>query len=104
MERIFMPITLSYEELSQKVESLQKEIDDCRKAREVSQSNEYKYRSLVENANEAILVGQNGFFQFANPSAEELFGYSHKELSSKPLTHLIHREDRDSVMDGMIKS
>jgi diguanylate cyclase (GGDEF)-like protein/PAS domain S-box-containing protein len=99
MENIFMSFTLSYEELLQKVESLQKKIDDFRKAKEISQSTEYKYRSLVENANEAILVGQNGFFQFANPSAEELFGYSYKTLSSEPITHFIHQEDLDIVME-----
>ena len=94
-----MSLTLSYEELWQRVESLQKEIDDCRKAREISQSNEFRYLSLVENANEAILVGQNGVFQFANPKAEELFGYSHQELYSKPLTHFIHQEDLDMAME-----
>ncbi len=94
-----MALNLSYEELWQKVQALQKEIDDCRRAREISQNNERKYCSLVENANEAILVAQNGVFQFANPSAEELFGYSEKELSSKPLTAFIHREELDLMME-----
>jgi diguanylate cyclase (GGDEF)-like protein/PAS domain S-box-containing protein len=99
MEGIFMALNLSYEELWQKAEALQKEIDACRKAREISQNNERSYRSLVENANEAILVAQNGVFQFANPSAEELFGYSEKELSSKPLTAFINREELNMVME-----
>ena len=99
MEGIFMALNLSYEELLQKVEALQQEIDDCRKTREISQNKERKYRSLVENANEAILVAQNGVFQFANPSAEELFGYSEKELCSKPLAAFIHREELDVVME-----
>ena len=94
-----MSLMLSYDELWERVESLQKEIDDCRKASEISQRNEFNYLSLVENANEAILVGQNGVFQFANPNAEELFGYSYKELSSKPLTYFIHREDLDMAME-----
>lgn len=94
-----MSLMLSYDELWERVESLQKEIDDCRKAREISQRNEFNYLSLVENANEAILVGQNGVFQFANPNAEELFGYSYKELSSKPLTYFIHREDLNMAME-----
>ena len=94
-----MALNLSYEALWQKAEALQKAIDDCRKAREISQDNERNYRSLVENANEAILVAQNGVFQFANLSAEELFGYSEKELSSKPLAAFIHREELDTVME-----
>ena len=88
----------SQEYLNQQVESLKKELRDCRKAKEQSQSDELKYRSLVENAMEAILVAQDGIFQYANPKAIGLFGYSQKELNSKPLTAFIHESDRDTVI------
>ncbi len=55
------------------------------------------YRSLVENANEAILVAQNGTFQYANPKAEELLGYALEELAAQPLTAFIHASDREMV-------
>ncbi len=55
------------------------------------------YRSLVENANEAILVAQNGTFQYANPKAEELLGYALEELAAQPLTAFIHANDREMV-------
>ncbi len=86
------------EDLNQQVESLEKELRDCRKAKEQSQSDELKYRSLVENAMEAILVAQDGIFQYANPKAVDLFGYSQKELNSKPLTAFIHESDREMVI------
>ncbi len=93
-----MDSSISQEDLNQQVESLEKELRDCRKAKEQSQSDELKYRSLVENAMEAILVAQDGIFQYANPKAVDLFGYSQKELNSKPLTAFVHESDREMVI------
>jgi diguanylate cyclase (GGDEF)-like protein/PAS domain S-box-containing protein len=98
-----MTSTTSLEQLMQQLESLKRELEACRQAKEISQYNEFKYRSLVENANEAILVAQNGVFQFANPKAEELFGFSAEDLSAKSLSHFIHREDSDMVMERHAK-
>ena len=86
------------EHITQQIDSLTKELKRCQKAKELSQYNELKYRNLVESANEAILVAQNGIFQYANPKAEELFGYSQKEITSKPLSTFIHDKDRQMVV------
>jgi PAS domain-containing protein len=69
-----MNSSTSPENITQQIESLKKELKECQKAKERSRCNELKYRNLVESANEAILVAQNGIFQYANPSAEALFG------------------------------
>jgi len=98
-----MASTPSLEQLRQQLESLKREFEECRKAKEISQYNEFKYRSLVENVNEAILVAQNGVFQFANPKAEELFGFSAEDLSAKSLSRFIHREDSEMVMERHAK-
>ena len=98
-----MASTPSLEQLRQQLESLKREFEECRKAKEISQYNEFKYRSLVENANEAILVAQNGVFQFANPKAEELFGFSAEDLSAKSLSRFIHRTDSEMVMERHAK-
>jgi diguanylate cyclase (GGDEF)-like protein/PAS domain S-box-containing protein len=98
-----MASTPSLEHLRQQLESLKREFEECRKAKEISQYNEFKYRSLVENANEAILVAQKGVFQFANPKAEELFGFSAEDLSAKSLSRFIHREDSEMVMERHAK-
>ncbi len=60
---------------------------------------EEKYRLLVENANEAILVAQDGVLKFANPKAIELFGYTLEELTNSPFTRFIHPEDRSLVVE-----
>ena len=60
---------------------------------------EEKYRLLVENANEAVLVAQDGVLKFANPKAIELLGYTLDELTNSPFTRFIHAEDRTLVVE-----
>lgn len=64
---------------------------------------EERYRALVENANEAILVTQDGMIKFANPKAQELGGYSEDELISRPFVELIHPDDREMVFERYSK-
>jgi len=94
----------SYQELVQQIDSLTRELDECRIALEIYRNNKFKYRSLVENANESILVIQEGISNFANPSAENLFGYSEKELAARPLTDFIHQEDINMVLERYERS
>ncbi|OPL16865.1 MAG: hypothetical protein AVO39_00915 [delta proteobacterium MLS_D] len=61
------------------------------------------YRLLVENANEAIFVAQDGYIRYANPKTFELSGYSEEELLSEPFAEKIHPEDRDMVVDRHIR-
>lgn len=58
---------------------------------------------LVENANEAIIVAQDGIFKFANAKTAELSGYSREELLSMPFTKLIYTDDRDMVVERHLR-
>lgn len=62
-----------------------------------------KYRILVENANDAIYIIQDGFFKFANPRTIELSGYSWESLKLIHFTDLIHADDRDMVLKNHIR-
>ena len=63
------------------------------------QASEARYRQLVENANEAIVVVQDGLLKFVNRTAIEMTGYSEAELISRPFSEFIHPDDRKMVMD-----
>jgi PAS domain S-box-containing protein len=54
---------------------------------------EEKYRLLVENAVEAILVVQDWQVKYINPQAIRLSGYSEKEFKTLTLDEIIHPED-----------
>lgn len=58
---------------------------------------EEKYRQVVENANEAILVAQDGMIKFFNSNALTMTGLDALELAQKPFLELIHPDDRMMV-------
>jgi len=64
---------------------------------------EEKYQSLVENANEAIFVAQNGKIIFHNPQTAVKIGYSAEEITEKPFIEFIHPDDRGMVIDRHLK-
>ena len=60
---------------------------------------EERYRKLVENAGEAILVAQDGMLRFFNRRTTALTGYSAEDLAVLPFVQLIHPDDRAMVLD-----
>lgn len=68
-----------------------------KKAEEALKDSEERYRKVVENASEAILVAQEGRIRFHNRKTNELIGFSDEELESKAFTDFIHPEDREKV-------
>ena len=64
---------------------------------------EEKYRNVVENANEAILVAQDGIIKFVNDKTADISGYSKKEILLKPFTFMIHPDDKNLVMERYAK-
>lgn len=53
-----------------------------------------QYEALVENANEAIFVMEDGHLKFGNRKIFEISGYTKEELSARPFTEFIHPDDR----------
>jgi PAS domain S-box-containing protein len=66
-------------------------------AEEARRESEEKYRLVVHNANEAIVVAQKGMLVFVNPRAVQLFGYREEELLAQPFADFIHADERDMV-------
>ena len=84
------------------IESM-REITEWRAAVEAIKESESKYRVLIENAKEAIMVAQDRYWQFVNPRAEQMFGFPRTELTSRPLEDFIHPDDRQMLMDRHVR-
>ncbi len=54
---------------------------------------EERYRLLVENANEAIAVVQDGMVKYVSPRIEQVSGYQVAEVIDRPLSGFVHPED-----------
>jgi PAS domain S-box-containing protein len=70
------------------------DITVIKQSSEAIRNSEKKYRAVVENASEAIVVAQAGVLKFTNGRMSELTGYSIEELKTIPYSALVHPEDR----------
>jgi PAS domain S-box-containing protein len=100
----------SHEELERQVEArtselieanleLQEEIVQRRQIELKLQDSEEKYRIVVENANEGIVVTQDGKIEFLNVKFEDISGYTKKELAGLPMVELVHPDDAAMVRE-----
>ena len=67
------------------------------------QKSEERYRQVVENAYEGIVVTQEGFVRFANARAAELSGRTLEEVHTTPFPEMIHPDDRQRVYQNYLR-
>ncbi|RPJ10160.1 MAG: PAS domain S-box protein, partial [Deltaproteobacteria bacterium] len=75
-----------------------RDITERKRAEATIQASEARYRMLVENAGEAIIVAQDGLLKFVNQTTLNMTGYSETELISRPFPEFIHPDDRERVV------
>lgn len=63
-----------------------------------------RYRSLIENAQETIMIFQHGRVKFFNPAAMELTGYNEEELASLLVVHFFHPDDLQKFIDRDVRA
>ncbi|MBN1375155.1 MAG: PAS domain S-box protein, partial [Dehalococcoidia bacterium] len=64
---------------------------------------EEKYRSLIENAGEAIFIAQDDKVVFANQRTLEIVHYERDEFFAKPFIEMIYPDDREIVYERYSK-
>jgi len=62
------------------------------------QESEARYRTVVEQSNDAIFIAQDGILVFHNPAFSAMTGYADAELAGRSIADLIAPEDRDLVL------
>ena len=67
-----------------------RDITEAKIAQEELLASEERYRSILDNANDAIFtLDDQGFFTYTNPSFNDLLGYSETELSKRTVHDII---------------
>jgi PAS domain S-box-containing protein len=60
-------------------------------------------RLMLEYANDAIYIFQDGYLKYVNAKTIEITGYSSEEFLTKPGMDLVHPEDRAIIYDRYLK-
>ena len=86
-------------ELAREKLQLELDIETHKRIEEELRRSEEKYRALIENANDLIVIAQDGAIRYANPKAELVFGWRTDELAELPFTEIVAPEDRELVVE-----
>ncbi len=78
--------------------ALERKSAEVTELRQALRQAEDSYRILVENANDAIFVLQDGKVRFANPKALALGGVLAEDLDKIPFTEYLHPDERDTIV------
>lgn len=84
----------AYEELEQKIKELEKELQEVRRVKKDLQDSEERFRIMVENANEAIAIMQDGVIKYGNPKVVDRSGFTPDRFPSMSFLDFIHPDDR----------
>ena len=98
--RIFVELHERKLAMDRSARRLKETVDRLRDSQESLRRSEEKYRLLVENANDAVVILQDDRLRFHNRKAEEISGYSGDELARKPFFDLVHPDDREMVREN----
>ncbi len=64
------------------------------------QNSERKYKEIIENMKEALVILQDAKLKFANENTAKLLGYSLPEIIGKPFLDFVHPDDRQVISDN----
>ncbi|MFZ5856871.1 MAG: PAS domain S-box protein [Chloroflexota bacterium] len=80
------------------------DITETKRAQENLRLAEQRYRALIENAPDGIvLIDANGKFQYASPSVERIFGYGQEDIPHYDAAGLTYPEDLPMVVGELAK-
>jgi PAS domain S-box-containing protein len=74
-----------------------RDITERKLAEEALRESEEKHSTMVEHANDGVVIVQEGSFVFINEAAARIAGYSYEELLNKPFMDILAPEDKKEV-------
>lgn len=75
------------------------DITNSKETEEKLRENEEKYRTVIEKANDGIVIVQDSIIKYANPAMCKMLDYSYEECVGSNYTFTIHPDERDLVIE-----
>ncbi len=94
---------LSYEQLEQQILQLRQQAREREQSFKSLAQDEQLLRTILNQANEVVIVAQDGMLKVFNKKALEITGATEDELTSKPFIEFVHPDDRDTVIERYMK-
>ncbi|MFZ0392040.1 MAG: PAS domain S-box protein [Calditrichia bacterium] len=82
-----------------KVLAIIRNIEDRKKADAALRESEEKYRTLVEKANDAIIIIQDSLVKYVNPRLCKMRGEPAEKIIEKPFLDYVHPEEKPKVLE-----
>ena len=76
-----------------------RDITERQQMQQKLEQSEQKYRNLVENAHDGIIITQFGNFKFVNKAFCNMVEYTEAELIENPFLKVVAEEDRDRLVE-----
>ena len=92
-----------YLDMEKRIKTLEIDLDNYKKKNNELKEFHNKYNTIIKNANEAILVIQEGKLKFVNNLAAEIAGFSQKEISNRSFLEWVHPDDQKMVIENQLK-
>ncbi len=90
-------------ELEKANEVLKIQDTERKEAEESLRESENRYKAVVDNAQEGVVVVQDRMLKFVNPAVRAIIGYTEEELMTRPFIEFVHPDDRGQVMEIHLK-
>ncbi|MBN8581101.1 MAG: PAS domain S-box protein [Anaerolineae bacterium] len=82
--------------------SIARDVTDRKQAEEEARLAERRYRALIENAPDGVvLIGMDGKFKYASPAIKKMFGYEQHEASASDPYSLTHPDDLQEMVNEL---
>jgi len=105
--RLWLEVTLSnlvHDPLIKGVVANFRDISERKRAQEDLRRNEDRFRSLVMNSSDIIVVvDEEGMIRYASPSVERVLGYTPEEFSEHAVFEFVHDDDWQPVVAAMLE-
>jgi PAS domain S-box-containing protein len=85
------------------IQGVARDVSERKESEKAIKKSAEKYRMLIENAGQVVLVVQDGRFAFVNNRVLNLLGYTPEELTGKPFVDYLHPEDKAKVAERHVK-